>query len=418
MSTVAVILVIVAVLGLGIATLSTRLRDLPLSEPLLALAAGALVGPAVLGVADLPPVTERSHEMHELSRVLLAVSVMAVALRYPAREAWRLRGPVALMLVVVMPLMAAAGALVSWPLGLGLAAAIALGCAMCPTDPVLASSVVTGQQAERDLPERTRRLLSLESGANDGLALPLVLLALLPLGAVTGSHVGVEIVREVLGALVLGAVAGWVAGRAIRAGEDHGATDPAPVLVFTLVLALGVLGAAELLQVGGVLAVFVAGLALNLSSPGDDRAEAVVLDEAMNRFVLLPGFVLLGIVLPWAAWDDQGWGLLLVVLGVLVLRRLPWLLLLHRPLRLPWADALFLGWFGPIGVSAMFYLTLLVERMPHTEAVPVLAIGTAVVAASTVVHGATSAPLRRLYARRTSASGESGGQKRSPVSRS
>ena len=75
MTTVAVLLVAVALLGLVIATLSTRLRDLPLSEPLLALVAGVLLGPAVTGAIDLPPVTQRSHEMHELSQVLLAVSV-------------------------------------------------------------------------------------------------------------------------------------------------------------------------------------------------------------------------------------------------------------------------------------------------------------------------------------------------------
>ena len=230
----------------------------------------------------------------------------------------------------------------------------------------------------------------------------------MPLGLATGGETGVEIGREVLGALALGVVAGWVAGRAIRSGEHHGATDTAPVLVFTLVLAVGVLGAAVLLDVGGVLAVFITGLTLNATTSGSDRMDAMVLDEAINRFVLLPGFVVLGGVLPWAAWRDLGWALLLVVAGALLLRRLPWVLLLRRPLRLAWRDAVFLGWFGPIGVSAVFYLTLLAERLPAADATPVLAAGTAVVAASTVVHGVTSSPGRRLYARASRAAGESG----------
>ena len=86
----------------------------------------------------------------------------------------------------------------------------------------------------------------------------------------------------------------------------------------------------------------------------------------------------------------------------------PLVLLLRRPLRLAWRDAVFLGWFGPIGVSAVFYLTLLAERLPAADATPVLAAGTAVVAASTVVHGVTSSPGRRLYARASRAAGESG----------
>jgi sodium/hydrogen antiporter len=71
--------------------------------------------------------------------------------------------------------------------------------------------------------------------------------------------------------------------------------------------------------------------------------------------------------------------------------------LLRRPLGLDRSDAAFLGWFGPIGVSALFYLALEVERL-GTESV-VLAAGSLVVAASTVVHGTTSAPGRVLYRR-------------------
>ncbi len=401
MSTSVLVLgLVVTVLGLLVATLSTRLRTLPLSEPLLALLAGIVVGPAVTGLALSGDLTTRSATVHDLANVLLAISVMAVALRYPAREAWRLRRPVALLLLVVMPAMALAGAAVAWPLGLGAAATVALGCALCPTDPVLASSVVTGGPAERDLPARTRRLLSLESGANDGLALPLVLLSLVALGPLSGGDAASRIGVEVLGAVALGVVAGTVAGRAIRAGRAHGATDAAPVVVFTLVLAIGVLATAEILHVGGVLAVFVTGLAFNATSPGDERADAVVLDEAVNRFVVLPGFVVLGALLPWSAWAELGPVLVAVVVGVLVLRRLPWLLLLRRPLGLDLRDAVFLGWFGPIGVSALFYLTMLAERLPAEEATPLVAAGAAVVAASTVVHGLTSAPGRRWYARR------------------
>lgn len=397
-TTTLTVLVVVTALGLAVASLSTRLRTLPLSEPLIALVTGVLVGPFALGWLDVGTLTRNEGPAHEIANVMLAISVMAIALRYPAREAGRLWAPVTLLLVVVMPLMALTGAALGATLGIGAAAAVALGCALCPTDPVLASSVVTGRPAERDLPARTRRLLSLESGANDGLALALVLVALVALGPLSGSEAAIEIVREVAGAIVLGVAAGWAAGWAVSAGEAHGATDPAPVVVFTVVLALGVLAAAELLGVGGVLAVFVAGLALNVRSPGDDRADAVVLDEAINRFLVLPGFVLLGAALPWTQWAEQGPGLALVVLGILALRRLPWLLALAGPLRLRRRDAVFLGWFGPIGVSAIFYLTQLAERVPE-EGTRLLAIGSAVVAASTVVHGVSSTPGRRWYAR-------------------
>jgi NhaP-type Na+/H+ or K+/H+ antiporter len=69
--------------------------------------------------------------------------------------------------------------------------------------------------------------------------------------------------------------------------------------------------------------------------------------------------------------------------------------LLRRPLGLDRADAAFLGWFGPIGVSALFYLALEAERLDLDPVV--LAAGSLVVAASTVVHGTTSTPGRVLY---------------------
>ena len=83
--------------------------------------------------------------------------------------------------------------------------------------------------------------------------------------------------------------------------------------------------------------------------------------------------------------------------AVLLLRRLPVLLVLARPLRLRLRDAIFLGWFGPIGVSAVFYLMLSEDEGVSDPRL--WAAGSLVVVASTVAHGITAAPGRRLYRR-------------------
>ena len=177
-SVIDVLMLASGVLAVLVIALSRVVRRLPVSEPLVALVAGVLLGPQVLGALEVAPLTQEWEHLHTASRLLLALSVMAVALRYPAghlRRHWR---PIAVLLIVVMPLMAlATAALSSAVLGLGLGAALLLGAALAPTDPVLASNVVTGRPAETTLPERDRVVLSLESGANDGLALPLVLAA-------------------------------------------------------------------------------------------------------------------------------------------------------------------------------------------------------------------------------------------------
>ena len=400
--TLDVLLTAVGVLGVVVAALSARMRRLPVSEPLLAVLAGILLGPVVLDALPLPPITADHSTVHEATRLLLAVSVMGVALRYPIADVRHRTGPVVLLLLVAMPLMALVTTGLAWGLlGMSVAAALLLGTALCPTDPVLASSVVTGAPAERDLPARDRQVLSLESGANDGLALPLVFAAIAVAGSMSGAEALVETTRQVLGAVVLGAIAGALAGQALRVGERHGATARGPMLLFTIVLALAVLGASGVLRLDGVLAVFVTGLAFNAVSTGDERTADLQVDEAVNRFGVLPMFLLLGAMIPWRAWGDLGWPGVAIAVGVLLLRRLPVLLLLKRPLRLGWADAVYLGWFGPVGVSALFYLTLEVEEMGMQHSV--LAAGSLVVVASTVAHGLTATPGRALYRRATSA---------------
>lgn len=403
-----VLVVVVAGLGLVVASLAARIDRLPLSEPLVAMLAGLLLGPQALDLLGMAALDGRGADqgpgavLSEVALVLLALSMMAIALRFPWREVRRVAAPVGVLVGLAMPLMALLSAGVAWGVlgpsaGLGLAAALLLGAAVCPTDPVLSSSVVTGELAERDVAGRTRRLLSLESGANDALALPLVVVAIAVAGPLARGSAAEEIARDLLGGIALGLVTGYAAARAIRAGEHHGAAEAGPVVVFTVVLAVGVLAAARLLGVAEVLAVLVAGLALNAGWDGQDRLRAATFDEAINRYAVLPFFVLLGAALPWASWADTGWPLLLLVLGVLLLRRLPVLLLLARPLGLPRRDAVFLGWFGPIGVSGLYYLLEVGHRVPGSGLV--VTSGVAVVAASTLVHGLTGSPGRALYRR-------------------
>jgi len=398
--TLDVLLVAVGALGVAIAALSARIRRLPVSEPLLAVVVGVLIGPRVLDVLPVPPITSDHATVHDAARLLLAISVMGVALRYPFRAVRQQIRPVVVLLLVAMPAMALVSTgLTIWILGAALSAALLLGTAVCPTDPVLASSVVTGKPAEEDLPARDRQILSLESGANDGLALPFVLAAVAFAGPMTAGRAAADVLWQVLGAVALGVVAGWLGGRALRAGERHGATAHGPMLLFTVLLALLVLGLSGVLHLDGVLTAFVAGLAFNLTSTGGERTAEVEIDEAVNRFAVLPMFVLLGATIPWTVWRELGWAGIVLALAVLLLRRLPVLLLLKRPLRLGWPDAVYLGWFGPVGVSAVFYLTLEAKELGLPETI--MGAGIMIVVASTVAHGLTSAAGRVLYRRLT-----------------
>lgn len=375
-----------------------------ISEPLVALLFGVLVGPDVLGVLDLGSWgVGEERLLEEAARLTLAVALVGVVLRlpegYPLRN-WR---SLAVLLGLVMPLMwLASGLLVYLILGVPFLVALLVGAVVTPTDPVVANSIVTGDVAEENLPERTRNVLSAESGANDGLALLLLLLPVLLLTLPAGEAVSEWLTRillwEVLGAVAFGAMLGYAAGRLLEKAEERGITEHASILTLGLALGLTTLGAAKLLDTDGILAVFVAGTAFSMVVHPEREEKQERVQESISRFFDLPVFVVLGMALPWGEWLALGWAGPVLALAVLLLRRLPILLALNpliegtRGRR----DALFLGWFGPVGAAALYYATFSLRETGVEEA---WTVGSLVIFASVVAHGLTATPFARLYGR-------------------
>jgi sodium/hydrogen antiporter len=396
----AVLVVGALVLGLGL--LSGLMQDrLPVTSPLLSLVAGVLLGPAGFGVLDPRGWGEQSILLGEAARLTLAIGLMAAALRLPPRyflAHWRLQ---AMLLGVLMPLMWLAAALIVflW-LGVPLFLALLVGAIVTPTDPIVATSIVTGASAVKRLPARLRHALSAESGANDGLALVFVALGVSlvtdPAAGAGGWAVLVALGRIAAGA-ALGLFLGAAAGRLLTLAEERGAMEESSFLAFTVALALLVLGASELLHVNGVLAVFAAGLAFDNMVGGSERAEEANVQEAVNQFFTLPVFALIGLVVPIGQWLDLGWRGIGAAASILLLRRLPALLALRRGLAPVdrWSDALFLGWFGPIGVSAVLYSS---EALHHTGEETLWPVTSLIICASILAHGVTATPLTRWYA--------------------
>ncbi len=404
MSELNIVLTAVGGLVLVIGLLSGAIRRSTLSEPLVALLAGILLGPAVLGLLDPAGWGSQETILEQAARLTLAISLMGVALRLPKRELFRGWRSLAVLLGLVMPLMwLVSGLLVYLILGVPFFVALLVGAVVTPTDPVVSSTIVTGELAEENLPNRLRYTLSGESGANDGLAYPFVLLPILllsrPPRETLWHWLTHTLLWEVGAAVVFGAIVGYGAGRLLERAQGKGTMEKTSFLAYTIALSLAVLGSAKLLGTDGVLAVFVAGLAFDAAVSESDRAEEERVQEAVNRFFILPIFVLLGLAIPWEGWMELGWAGLLLALAVLLLRRLPAVLAL-KPLlgRVGGTrDALFLGWFGPIGVAALFYANLAVREARVEEA---WVVGSLVICASILAHGLSATPLTRLYGRR------------------
>lgn len=396
-------LVAVGAVVLVVGLLSNLLRSSFVSTPMVALLAGVLLGPAMLGL--LVPSDWGGQEetiLEQATRLTLAISLMGVALRLPERFPFRDWRSMAVLLGLVMPFVwLASGLLVYLILGLPLLVALLVGAVITPTEPVVSSTIVTGDVAEEDLPGRLRHTLSAESGANDGLAYPFVFLPILLLSRPSGEAwmhwVTHTLVWEVGGAVIFGALVGYGAGRLLEWAEHKDAIEESFFLVYTIALSLVVLGAAKPLGSDGILAVFVAGLGFDFAVKGDKEQQRRV-QEASTRFFILPIFVLLGLTIPWEGWAELGWGGPVLVVAVLLLRRLPAVLALNPLMRgvRGGANALFLGWFGPIGVAALYYANL---SLRETGIEAAWTVGSLAICASILAHGLTAAPLTKLYGR-------------------
>jgi NhaP-type Na+/H+ or K+/H+ antiporter len=376
----------------------------PVSEPLIALVAGVLLGPAALGLLDLADLGNQTLILEEAALVTLGVALVGVALRLPVGSSsrnWRL---LLVLLGIVMPLMwITGGFLVYLTLGVPFWVAVMIGAIVTPTDPVVASSIVAGGVAERNLPARLRHAISSESGFNDGLALPFVALPVLVITEPPGKVLGHWLIHTVLIEIVVGAalaaLMGYLAGKTLRWAERKETMERTSLLTISLALSLSVLGVTELLNLNGVLAAFVAGIVFDFAGSSDAKESQEEIQEAISRFFDLPIFVLLGMALPWQGWLDLGWSGPLLVVAVLLLRRLPAVLVLRPllgPLRGRAKDVLFLGWFGPIGAAALYYAAF---SFRETGIEAAWVVGSLVICASVVIHGVTATPLTKLYGR-------------------
>jgi sodium/hydrogen antiporter len=376
----------------------------PVSEPLIALLAGVLIGPAALGLLDLAKLGDETLILEQAALVTLGIALVGVALRLPVGYAsgnWRL---LVALLGILMPLMwIVSGLLVYLILGLPFWVSVLIGAIITPTDPVVASSIVAGGVAERNLPSSLRCAISAESGFNDGLALPFVVLPVLvltePPGEVLGHWLTHTVLFEIVAGAMVAVIMGYAAGNTLRWAERKETMERTSLLTVSLALSLTVLGITELLHLNGVLAAFVAGIVFNFAGSSDAEESQEEIQEAISRFFDLPIFVVLGMALPWEGWLELGWGGLLLVAAVLLLRRLPAVLALRPllgPLRGKTKDVLFLGWFGPVGAAALYYAAF---SLRETGLEKVWVVGSLVICASLLVHGITATPLTKLYGR-------------------
>ncbi|KAF9946005.1 hypothetical protein BGZ70_003455 [Mortierella alpina] len=236
-----------------------------------------------------------------------------------------------------------------------------------PTDPVLSNSVVKGRFAEKHVPPRLRYLLSAESGVNDGMGLPFLLLGLYLLRE---PSVGVAIAKwfylvwayQILLSIVLGGIIGYAARKLVKGAKGRNLIDKESFLVFSIALALGVTGVVSILASDDLLACFVAGNVFAWDDWFSNEIAEAHIQEIIDMLLNLACFVFIGASIPFSSFGDAAlglsvWRLIVLAIAVLILRRLPYVVAMKPliPAVKSYREAAFAGWFGPIGVGAVFF---------------------------------------------------------------
>ena len=352
---------------------------------------GAAMGPWGLGILD---VGFHSPDLHILAMLGLALLLFSDAVTLDTKQLWarrrmlwRLLGPGTIIPATITAVAAYALLGVSGP------AAAILGAALASTDPVLLRTVLRSKA----LPEAPRIALRLETGMNDVVLLPIVILSmlLLPGGqpnistSVAGSGgVGRSIVGLFLLGPALGALVGWVGISALAFVRSRTALRRDYESLYALGLAFTSFAVAEAVGGSGFVAAFVAGL---LVASRDVELCDCFLEygEATAEMLLLLTFVALGTTLIWIGLGSIDWRVIVFAVIALVVRPVS-LYPMLAGLNLNMRDRRLIAAFGPRGLSSLLLALLPVfAGIPNAE--QIFTLTSVVVLLSVVVHGGGTA---------------------------
>jgi len=378
--------------------ISEKVERLSLSGPIVFVAVGVALGP--LGLEWFNPSVNFGNGklLIDLTLALFLFVDAAGANLSVLRKNWRIPGR---MLLLGLPLTMVLGAILALMLfpEFSVYEAAILGVMLAATDAALGKAVVTNQ----GVPAHLREGLSAESGLNDGLAVPFLLLfiALEQGAAVRGEGVALELLGEEVGiGLAVGVVLSLSAAKVVRLAKEAHWLGHVWQSMTVPALAILIFAVAQGLHGSGYIAAFVGGLCFRAAMKEDVHA-MLLPAEGAGEVLAMTAWVLFAMMLLPAALPHVGWReVIYAVLSLTIIRMMPVILSLTGTGE-PMASKAFLAWFGPRGLASLAFATIVwSEQIP--EAGTVVAVTILTVGISLVVHGVTARPFASRLAGRVS----------------
>lgn len=378
---------------------AARLEKTPSSGAIIFVAFGLVCGPIGLGIIHLGVDTEGIRTLAELTLALVLFTdaanadlrVLRLSFRIPER-----------LLLVGLPLTILLGFVFGVLLfdHLSLLEVALLATILAPTDAALGEAVV----ANEAVPARTREGLNVESGLNDGICVPVLLIFLaFAIGSEEANEPVALILRRFAAEIGIGAGVGILCTLSgtflFRLAQGRGIGE-IWMQVTVPALAMTCFATAQLLDGSGFIACFVGGLIAG-ALVREHKEPLLLAAEGTGDTLALLTWVTFGAVVAGSAAEHFQWNAVVyAVLSLTVIRMLPVFLSLTG-MGLTASDKLFIGWFGPRGLASIVFLVIVLnEHLPGAETLEQTVVWTVII--SILAHGLSANPLASLYGARKS----------------
>lgn len=387
----------IAAFVLGFSLVSKRIQATIISPPMVFVVFGLVMGPSVLGLIELSPGSPIFNLVAELT---LIVVIFTDASRIDLRLLLREHDIPLRLLTIGLPLTIAAGAMAAAAMFdfANIWEAAVLAVVLAPTDAALGQAVVASPR----VPPRIRQALNVESGLNDGIALPILLFFISVASAVHQADYAYWLeftTTQIILGPVAGVAVGYFGGRLVSWAERYDWVAEAFQRLVVLGIALLAFALAELIGGNGFIAAFVAGLVLGNRFPKACR-RVNAFAEAEGQLLTLLTFMIYGAVMVVPALMQVSWPMVgYTVLSLTLIRMVP-VAISQIGMHLQWRTVLFLGWFGPRGVSSILYGLMVLKEGVLQDELQIFAAMVVTVFFSVFAHGITALPATNAYGAR------------------
>ncbi|MGB7998377.1 MAG: sodium:proton antiporter [Photobacterium halotolerans] len=373
-----------------------------LTGPMVFMSIGILASPLALNLFSVAPELEAVTLVAELAlTIVLFTDASLIDLKTLSHSSSRIP---ARLLLIGLPLTMLFGTILGvWMFdGNNIWAITLMALILSPTDAALGQAVVKSIE----VPNRVRQSISVESGLNDGIALPPILFCLAILGAEAKGE-GSEWIHFLLLQVTLGPVVGlavgYLGGKLIEHVSRNDWMDEGFLRLLALPLAILAYSFAESVGGNGFIAAFCGGIGLRLGTVSIEvRHKMQEFAETEGLQLILVVFLIFGLAMVPEAVPYWGWTELVYALASLtVLRMLPVAISLLGA-KLDWPSIWFIGWFGPRGIASVLYVLMALAAIGFNGYEQIMSVIVLTVAISVYVHGLSAVPLSKRFGSRRS----------------